>query len=277
VREDTEMQTLNKQAGVQLLRRIGLLPAAESVRFVIDYIIHARCNVGELLKNRNYRFPPSWLAYDAYATTCYTKYMHSGRKAADAIYNYMARVAPERDPRICEWGCGPGRIIRSLALKQWSGTARLHGCDYNQKTIDWCCRALPEIEFKLNELHPPLPYRDNEFDWLYCVSVFTHLSEELHYLWLRELIRVTKPGGHILLTVHGDKFISKLTPSELVAYRAGGFVTRENVKEGSRIFTAFQSPSFMSGKLFKSVEIVAHDEHPVPEISGGQDVWIVRK
>lgn len=40
---------------------------------------------------------------------------------------------------------------------------------------------------------PPLPYRDDQFDIIYCISVFTHFDEEMQDLWLHELTRVLNP------------------------------------------------------------------------------------
>lgn len=86
---------------------------------------------------------------------------------------------------------------------------------------------MPEINFNSNSLAPSLKYEDNSFDFLYSVSVFTHLSEEMHYRWFKENLRIVRPGGIIMLTTHGDKY--KLLPNELFRYEQGELVMRGNV------------------------------------------------
>jgi hypothetical protein len=43
-------------------------------------------------------------------------------------------------------------------------------------------------------------------DCIYAISVFTHLSAELQDLWMKELRRIVRPGGHLLITTHGESF-----------------------------------------------------------------------
>jgi len=106
--------------------------------------------------------------------------------------------------------------------------------------------------------------------------VFTHLSEEMHNAWFKELKRICKQNGIIFLTTHGDNCKSKLTGEELKLFEEGKLVVRGNVKEGHRTFAAYQPPEFMR-KLFSDFELL---EHVTREPEGNyipQDVWIVRK
>ena len=64
---------------------------------------------------------------------------------------------------------------------------------------------------------PPTPYAKGRFDAIYAFSVFSHLREDVHRLWLEELHRIAKPGAAIVLTVQGQRVIEtileKRTPS----------------------------------------------------------------
>ncbi len=114
-------------------------------------------------------------------------------------------------------------------------------------------------------------------DVIYGISIFTHLSEQMHYKWLDELYRILKPGGILFLTTHGDNFKVKLTPKELQHYNHGSLVVRGGTFEGHRTFSAYQPNAFMHA-LFQKMQILEH-QCP-PPIQGKwlpQDVWVVRK
>jgi ubiquinone/menaquinone biosynthesis C-methylase UbiE len=111
-------------------------------------------------------------------------------------------------------------------------------------------------------LRPPLNLEDNSVDILYCVSVFTHLSEELHFEWINEIMRVLKPGGVFIGTFHGDKTKHKLFSDELVKYEQGELVVRGNVYEGSKNFVAIHSDLFVRNKLLKEFTSVSQIQWP---------------
>lgn len=85
-----------------------------------------------------------------------------------------------------------------------------------------------------------------------------------------------KPQGIMFMTTLVDNFKIKLTRSGLGKYNNGDLVTRGNVKEGHRTFSAFQPKEFMK-MLFSNAEILEHIETK-PEKGGWlpQDVWIIR-
>jgi len=71
----------------------------------------------------------------------------------------------------------------------------VHGSDYNPRLVRWCRESLPFADFRVNGLQPPLPYADGELEFVYAISIFTHLTEALQDAWLQELARVLAPGG----------------------------------------------------------------------------------
>ena len=47
---------------------------------------------------------------------------------------------------------------------------------------------------------PPLPFPDRFFDFVYSISIFTHLPEAMQFAWLEDINRVLKAGrrgGHL--------------------------------------------------------------------------------
>ena len=101
-------------------------------------------------------------------------------------------------------------------MRHWNRLqyAALHGTDYNPRLVEWCKQNLSFAEFKVNTLSGGLPYESETFDFIYAFSVFTHLSEPLQSVWMKELARALRPGGYIYFTTHGDYFLPQLSAEE---------------------------------------------------------------
>jgi SAM-dependent methyltransferase len=118
--------------------------------------------------------------------------------------------------RVLEVGCGIGRMARPLTQYLQGGS--YEGIDIVQKGVDWCQRNISSrfsnFHFQLADVHNPaynpngrfqpteyrFPFDDNEFDFVFLTSVFTHmlLSDTKHYL--SEIGRVLRPGGKCFIT-----------------------------------------------------------------------------
>ncbi len=92
--------------------------------------------------------------------------------------------------------------------------------------------SVSSAEFKQNRPLPPLDYRDEMFDLVYAVSVFTHLSEEFQLPWLDELKRILKPNGVLLATVYNNSVWESLDPTTVTEIRRKGvlFQTSDKLK-----------------------------------------------
>ncbi len=260
-----------------LLRQFRLFPAADEIRFWLTTAKNSARNRKFAASHPGEVFPPARIAYDAYSFVDYENYFNGGLQSAEIAMSLLKDVV-KPGARILEWGCGPGRIVRRLEVLLRESGASLFASDYNSTSIQWCTSAIPAVTFALNGLRPPLPFDAEFFDALYSSSVFTHLSEEMHYAWLQENARVLKRGGLLIFTTAGDRFTPKLLADELREYEAGNLVVRSSGKEGARTYGAFQSPAFVTQKLLPScasLELLRH-ETELP-FTGIQDIWVVRK
>ena len=134
--------------------------------------------------------------------------------------------------------------------------ARCHGSDYNPQLVDWCKRNLRFGQFEVNGASPPLPHANEQFDVIYALSVFTHLPEELQLAWLSELSRVLKPGGHLLMTTHGESFCRYMSEEERGTFRSGRLVVRESGAVGSNPFFAAHPPEYVKTHLPPDLSVV---------------------
>lgn len=258
-----------------LLRKFGLIYFTDWLRFYIQKFKNRKVNREFKQKNPEVKLPPDYLIYESFQIN-YHKYYTESIETAKWLSDHIEKYIDLKNKRILDWGCAPGRVIRHLP-DVIDNNCEYFGTDYNEKSIEWCSENLPGIHFNKNSIEARLPYEDNFMDIIYGISIFTHLSERLHYDWYDELYRILKPGGIMFLTTHGDNFKIKLTGSELKIYDDNKLVVRGNVKEGHRTFTAFHPEGFMK-RLFENAEIL---DHIVSKPEKGkwppQDIWIVRK
>jgi SAM-dependent methyltransferase len=264
-----------KQLVVSLLRWTRLLVWAEHGRYVWSLTKNLRANEAFVAEHPDFPLPPSALAYDAYGGTSWPSYYQTGRDLARYFGSLAEATVGKPIMRICEWGCGPARILRHMPEFLAGRKIELFGFDFNPRTIDWCCQNLRVATFRLNTLAPPLPCEADAFDFLYCVSVFTHLSREMHSRWIHELSRVVKRDGMIVLTTHGNFTRAKLLDAEKRTYDRGELVVRDRFAEGKRCFVAYHPPSFVRDRLLRGFPIVSHVEGPIL-YGHPQDVWVVK-
>ena len=112
----------------------------------------------------------------------------------------LAREGGNLGP-ICDMGCGPGQIARYLHHR---GVDTL-GVDLSPRMVIEAQRLNPAIPFHQGDmLH--LPDSDNSWGGIAAFYCIIHIPRERIGEALRELKRVLKPGGVLLLTFHiGDE------------------------------------------------------------------------
>ena len=166
-------------------------------------------------------------------------FLDVGKSCARGIVAMLKICDVDLDERraILDFGCGCGRVIRHFhALTGPS----LHGTDYDPQLVAWCQGNLPFAKFGVNDLRPPLAYADGTFDFVYSLSVFTHLDEPLQRSWLCELSRVLSPDGYLMLTTQGEPYADHhLAPHEREAFRRGRMIVQENGKPGERWYNVY--------------------------------------
>ncbi len=104
--------------------------------------------------------------------------------------------------RILDAGCGNGRYSRFL-LRHADADALISGFDYSQQMLHRARKRLQsarasQIAADLTRL----PYADGSFDAIVCGWVLEHLPDPKP--GLRELTRVLRPGGKLLLMATED-------------------------------------------------------------------------
>ena len=258
----------------KIIAKFNLLPLVEQVNFYRQKWIHRKANAAFKKNNPDIKLPPDFYLYETFNLN-YDKFYTAGKPTAEWLVNHLKPYKNFKNSAILDWGCGTGRIIRHLPTVLDKSNS-FYGTDYNKKYVKWCSENLKNINFKLNDLNPPLSYKDNFFDVVYGISIFTHLSKELHASWMKELFRVLKNGGVLFLTTHGNAHRFKLLPEEQKLYDKGNLIEHDYKKEGNRLFASYQSPEFFINlckennlKVLKHLGGKMKNNHPQ------QDVWIL--
>jgi len=106
------------------------------------------------------------------------------------IYGKVLDLIPN-DPslRIFDVGAGQGHFSSLLRARGQI----VEACDFLPD--DFRCPDVPFVRSNLNE---SIPCESDRYDYVVSIEVIEHL--ENHFAFMRELIRVTKPGGRIIVT-----------------------------------------------------------------------------
>lgn len=145
---------------------------------------------------------------------------------------------------ILDVGCGSGRLL--LGWHADDPTRHLVGADINSTLIDWSRAHLPQVaEWHASNVAPPLPFDDATFDVIQLASVFTHLPLDLQRSWLAELHRLLRPGGAVLLTLHGQVYARLLLDAtSRAAHTQTGYAEFAGAEPGANAFATFHSEAF---------------------------------
>jgi ubiquinone/menaquinone biosynthesis C-methylase UbiE len=155
------------------------------------------------------------------------EFMASGRAEAAAA---MARldqlgICQTRDAAL-DFGCGVGRV--TAALGGYFGAVT--GVDIAEPMLDRARSLLggqPGCEFVGNDQPDLRAFADDSFDLVYCSLVLQHMPPALAAGYLREFVRVLRPGGGIVVVVPDAHrrtpkgLVYALAPQQLI-----GFVQR---------------------------------------------------
>ncbi|MFG2637178.1 class I SAM-dependent methyltransferase [Streptomyces sp. NPDC048362] len=120
---------------------------------------------------------------------------HTWRTAANSAGYLLGSLRPHM--RILDIGCGPGTITADLAELVPDG--RLTGVDHapgilEQARATAAARGLGNVDFAVADVHA-LDYPDDTFCVVHAHQVLQHVGDPVRAL--REMHRVTKPGGFI--------------------------------------------------------------------------------
>lgn len=263
-----------KQKIKNIITYLGLGEYVDRCRF--NWIHSKEKKHFDLFKKNNpdIPLPEPFMIYETFRFD-YERYWNSGKEDALWIINAVSPFMNLNGKKILDWGCGPARVIRHLP--KYIDHATFYGADYNPSYIKWNSNNILNVNFSTNNLQPPLEFENNELQFIYAISIFTHLSESMHYAWIDEIHRILDIGGIFLFTTHGDVTLPLLSVDEKHSYQRNKLVVRGNVKEGNRMYSAYHPPAFIHSLIENKFKILKHEAGTPQKWGYAQDLWIIQK
>lgn len=107
--------------------------------------------------------------------------------------------------RVVDYGCGRGPLFEPLldcgcevgGLEFSSDSAMVANAQFSQEKRFLGVRTQPAAQGET--------WESGHFDLCYCCEVIEHLTDEVLAPTFREIIRILRPGGHLILTTPNDE------------------------------------------------------------------------
>jgi ubiquinone/menaquinone biosynthesis C-methylase UbiE len=119
----------------------------------------------------------------------------SQREASEALVDELVGRISNRNGRILDVACGPGastgRLLRYYAPDQ------ITGINISENQLAAARERVPGCSFLLMDA-AQLGFAEDQFDAVMCVEAAFHFNTRERFL--REVLRVLKPGGTLVLT-----------------------------------------------------------------------------
>lgn len=262
-----------------------------SAPFLVYEVDHVRQLVSRLTefhrRLQTIAVPSAELVFLTQGHTQTDEYQNGIIPAVLTMQSYLQKsgIDVEQIKNLLDFGCGSGRLLIGWHIIK--PHIQLYGCDLNPQLIEWARQHVPQpIDCRLCSLNPPLPYPDQQFDAIYLISVFTHLSLETQKLWIGEFKRILRRGGYLLVTLHGELYVRNTFDQQSdyfhVFHRNGYVEEGQTNEEGANRYRSFHRYDFVCN-LFTDFEIKGYfpngnDSHrnTLFQIAQSQDVFILQ-
>lgn len=180
---------------------------------------------------------------------------HAWRSVANAVPFTIPYL--QKTDKLLDVGLGPGTISRDFA----NYVGEVVGIEPTQELVDLASQqnSLPDhVSFQL-ALAYDLPFEDDSFDVVHALQVIIHLKDPASAL--REMLRVCKPQGHVLIK-DADLKMTLVFPEYYSEELAGYFIDKYKCLDTLPV----------AGRLLKSRAMAAGYDPKLIQLSGS--VWV---
>jgi ubiquinone/menaquinone biosynthesis C-methylase UbiE len=145
-----------------------------------------------------------------------------------------------RQDRILDIGCGTGIILKLLEN---------FGVSYGAECSPDAIQFLRHRGLNLivqSDVDQSVPFKDNTFSAITCLDVLEHLDNDLKLL--KEMGRVCKPGGHVILTVPAFEIL--WSPHDIALHHKRRYTKQQMLSMISQSNWKVVKCSYYNGILF---------------------------
>jgi predicted TPR repeat methyltransferase len=140
--------------------------------------------------------------YDAWAEDYDNDLMSFGYKIPSVTSGFIGRYVPAGSQPLLDAGAGTGIMGETLSLL---GFDNIVAIDLSRGMLEQARKKNIYSELRQMTLGEPLDFPDNMFAATIATGVFT--TGHAPATAFEELIRVTRPGGHIIFSVRADAYL----------------------------------------------------------------------
>lgn len=162
----------------------------------------------------------------------------------------LEHISINEDNVMLDIGCGGGKTVRTLA--EIANKGKVYGIDYSEKSVSVSKRfnasliAAGRVEIQQGTVSN-LPFPDNKFDLITAI--------ETHYFWpdlthdMKEVLRVLKPGGRLMIT--GESYLGSRYDERNEKWAKLGNMTNHTIDEFNELFI---TAGYCDVKVFEEYE-----------------------
>jgi len=130
-----------------------------------------------------------------------THYFKVGLSAIRCIDEVLAGRTSTEVPRILDFACGSGRVLRFL--RERFPDAEITACELKRGPVQFCVRTFGVLP-AFSSLNLDAVVLAESFDLIWCGSLATHLNKRGILSLLSLFQRQLRTGGLLIFTTHGD-------------------------------------------------------------------------
>lgn len=120
-------------------------------------------------------------------------------KRLKVVYGQLLKGVTLKGKNFLEVGCGLGYFSEKASRLG----AKVTGIDIGEKLVKICRKRIPKARFIVASASE-LPFKENSFDIVLCTEVIEHVADQEKAI--KELFRVTKEGGYLVITTPNKLF-----------------------------------------------------------------------